>query len=41
MKVRGFRVNFVEVYKWFDVCDRLKILFKSRKKKRLPICALF
>ena len=33
MKVRGFRVNFVEVCEWFDGCDRLKIIFKSRKNK--------
>jgi len=33
LKVRGFRVNFVEVFEWFDKCDRLKIIFKSRKTK--------
>ena len=31
MKVSGFRVNFIEVCEWFDGCDRLKIIFKSRK----------
>jgi len=33
MKVVGFRVMFVKVYEWFVGCDRLKILFKSRKKQ--------
>jgi len=33
MKVSEFRVNFVEVCKWFDGCDRIKIIFKSRKNK--------
>ena len=28
-----FRVEFVRVCEWFDRCDRLKIIFKSRKKK--------
>jgi len=28
-----FRVKFVKVYEWFAGCDRLKIIFKSRKKK--------
>jgi len=31
VKVIWFRVKFVEVYEWFDGCDRLKIIFKSRK----------
>ena len=29
----GFRVKFVKVCEWFDGCDRLKIIFKSRKNK--------
>jgi len=29
VKVSGFRVMFVQVCDWFDVCDRLKIKFKS------------
>jgi len=29
----GFRVKFVKVYEWFVWCDRLKIIFKSRKNK--------
>ena len=33
MKVTGFKVMFVEVCEWFDGCDRLKIIFKSRKNK--------
>ena len=33
MKEGGFRVNFIEVCEWFDGCDRLKIIFKSRKNK--------
>jgi len=28
VKVRGFRVNFVEVCERFDECDILKIIFK-------------
>jgi len=32
-KVRGFRVNFVKVFDWFDEYDRLKIIFKLRKNK--------
>jgi len=28
VKVGGFRVKFVEVYEWFDGCDRLKIIFQ-------------
>ena len=31
MKVSGFKVMFVEVCEWFDGCDRLKIIFKSRE----------
>jgi len=31
--VSAFTVNFVEVCEWFDGCDRLKIIFKSRKNK--------
>ena len=31
MKVGVFTVKFVEVCEWFDGCDRLEIIFKSRK----------
>jgi len=37
---RWFRLKFVEVCEWFDGSDRLKIIFKS-KKRRLPNCTLF
>jgi len=33
VKEGGFRVKFVKVCEWFDGCDRLKIIFKSRKNK--------
>jgi len=33
VKVGGLRINFVKVCKWFDECDRLKILLKSKKYK--------
>jgi len=33
VKVGGFRGKFVKVCEWFDGCDRLKIIFKSRKNK--------
>jgi len=33
VKDGGFRVNFIEVCEWFNGCDRLKIIFKSRKNK--------
>jgi len=33
VKEGGFRVEFVKACEWFDRCDRLKIIFKSRKKK--------
>jgi len=33
VKVSGFRAKFIEVCEWFDRCDRLKIIFKSRKNK--------
>ena len=33
VKVSGFRVKFVDVCEWFDGCDRLKIIFKSKKNK--------
>jgi len=33
VNVRGFRVKFVKVCEWFHGCDRLKIIFKSRKNK--------
>jgi len=29
VKVSGFRVKFVDVFEWFDGCDRLKIILKS------------
>ena len=32
-KVDGLRVKFVKVYEWFDGCDRLKIIFESKKNK--------
>jgi len=40
VKVGGFRVMFVKVHEWFVGCDKLKIIFKS-KKRRLPNCPLF
>jgi len=33
VKEGGFRVKFVKVCEWFNGCDRLKIIFKSRKNK--------
>jgi len=33
MKVSGLRVKFVKVCDWFDGCDKLKIIFKSKKNK--------
>ena len=33
VKMGGFRLKFVEVCEWFDGCDRLKIIFKSKKNK--------
>ena len=36
----GFRVKFVKVDEWFIACDRLKIIFKS-KKTRWPNYPLF
>ena len=33
VKVGGLRVKFVKVCEWFDVCNRLKIIFKSKKNK--------
>ena len=41
MKVVGFRVMFVKVYEWFVGSDRLKIIFKSRKKKDYQIVLYF
>jgi len=41
VKVSGFRVNFVEVCEWFDGCDKLRIIFKLRKKTRSSNCPLF
>ena len=37
VKDGGFRVKFVKVYEWFDRCDRLKIIFKSRKNKNTKL----
>jgi len=33
VKEGEFKVKFVKVCEWFDGCDRLKIIFKSRQKK--------
>ena len=33
VKDGGFRIKFVRVCKWFDGCDRLKIIFQSSKNK--------
>jgi len=33
VKEVGFRVKFDKVCEWFDGCDRLEIIFKSRKNK--------
>jgi len=33
VEVGGFRVNFIKVGEWFIGCDRLKIIFKSKKNK--------
>jgi len=33
VKVGGLRVKFVKVCESFDGCDRLKIIFKSKKNK--------
>jgi len=33
VKVGWFRLKFVNVCEWFDGCDRLKIIFKSKKNK--------
>jgi len=32
--VSGFRVKFVDVCEWFDGCDILKVIFKSKKQKQ-------
>jgi len=37
VKDGGFRVKFVKVCEWFDRCDRLKIIFKSRKNKNTKL----
>jgi len=39
VKVGGLRVKFVKFCECFDGCERLKIIFKS-KKTRLPKCIL-
>jgi len=31
--VRGVRAKFIGICEWFDGCDRLTIIFKSRKNK--------
>jgi len=33
VKVGGLRGKFVKVCKWFNGCDRLKIILKSKKNK--------
>jgi len=33
VKVGGLKVNFIQVCEWFDGCDILKIILKSRKNK--------
>ena len=33
VKVSRLRVKFVKFREWFDGCDRLKIIFKSKKNK--------
>jgi len=33
----GFRVKFVKVCEWFDGCDRLKIILKSKKNKIIKL----
>jgi len=33
VKVSEFRVMFVEVCEWFDGCDRLNIILKSKNNK--------
>jgi len=33
VKEAQFRVKFDKVCEWFDGCDRLEIIFKSRKNK--------
>jgi len=33
VKVDWFSVKFVKVCEWFDGCDKLKIIFKSKKNK--------
>ena len=37
VKEDGFRVKFAGVCEWFDGCDRLKIIFKSGKKKNTKL----
>jgi len=39
--VSGFRVKFVDVCEWFDGCDILKIIFKSKKKQDYKIVFYF
>ena len=38
MKVGGLRVKFVKVCEWFEGCNRLKIIFKSKKNKITTLC---
>jgi len=37
VKEPGFRVMFDKVCEWFDGCDRLEIIFKSRKNKNTKL----
>jgi len=41
VKVGRLRVKFVNICEWLDGCDKLKIIFKSKKKKRLQNFTLF
>jgi len=41
MKVGGLRVKFVKVCEWFDGCDRLKIIFQSKKNKITKLFFIF
>jgi len=33
VKVGGLKIKFVKVCEWFDGCDTLKVMFKSKKNK--------
>ena len=41
MKVGRLRVKFIQVCEWFDGCDRLKIILKSRKNKITKLYLIF